>query len=91
VRIQRLVTRGYRNLADLDREPPTDGLVLLGANAQGKTNLLEAIYYPVLFRSFRGASDGQVVRDPPGFGVEVHISGGHCGILGPKEADHRRR
>jgi DNA replication and repair protein RecF len=78
VRIQRLVTRGYRNLADLDREPPTDGLVLLGANGQGKTNLLEAIYYPVLFRSFRGASDGQVLRDPPGFGVEVHIGGGQA-------------
>ena len=68
--IRRLVTRGYRNLADLDREAPANGLVLLGANAQGKTNLLEAIYYPVLFRSFRGASDGQVLRDPPGFAVE---------------------
>jgi DNA replication and repair protein RecF len=76
VRIQRLVTRGYRNLADLDCEPPTEGLVLLGANAQGKTNLLEAINYPVLFRSFRGSSDGQVLRDPPGFAVEVHIDGG---------------
>jgi DNA replication and repair protein RecF len=76
VLIRRLVARGYRNLADLDREAPANGLVLLGANAQGKTNLLEAIYYPVLFRSFRGASDGQVLRDPPGFAVEVHISGG---------------
>ena len=75
MRIRRLVARGYRNLADLDREPPSDGLVLLGANAQGKTNLLEAIYYPVLFRSFRGASDGQVLRDPPGFAVEVHLDG----------------
>ena len=74
--IRRLVARGYRNLADLDREAPANGLVLLGANAQGKTNLLEAIYYPVLFRSFRGASDGQVLRDPPGFAVEVHIGGG---------------
>ncbi|MBA3760782.1 MAG: DNA replication and repair protein RecF, partial [Gemmatimonadales bacterium] len=53
MRIRRLVARGYRNLADLDREAPSPGLVLLGANAQGKTNLLEAIYYPVLFRSFR--------------------------------------
>jgi DNA replication and repair protein RecF len=76
VRLRRLVARGYRNLADLDREPPSTGLVLLGSNAQGKTNLLEAIYYPVLFRSFRGATDGQVVRDAPGFAVEVHIDGG---------------
>ena len=34
---------------------PEEGVALLGANAQGKTNLLEAVYYPVLFRSFRGA------------------------------------
>jgi hypothetical protein len=36
--------------------------VLLGANAQGKTNLLEAIYYPGLYRSFRGAPDQEVAR-----------------------------
>jgi DNA replication and repair protein RecF len=49
-------------------------LVLLGANAQGKTNLLEAIYYPVLFRSFRGAPDAQVGRfEGPGFQVEATV------------------
>ena len=74
--LRRLVARGYRNLADVDREPPSLGLVLLGANAQGKTNLLEAIYYPVLFRSFRGAADGEVVGAAPGFSVEIHIGGG---------------
>lgn len=44
MRIRRLAARGYRNLADLDYEAPSPGLVLLGANVQGKTNLLEAIY-----------------------------------------------
>ena len=91
MRIQRLVTRGYRNLADLDHEPPTDGLVLLGANAQGKTNLLEAIYYPVLFRSFRGASDGQVLRDPPGFAVEVHIGGGPAKTVTAAYSNRKKR
>jgi DNA replication and repair protein RecF len=60
VRLQRLVARGFRNLADLDCELPAEGLALLGANGQGKTNLLEAIAYPVLFRSFRGAADQDV-------------------------------
>ena len=60
VRLRRLVARGFRNLADLECEPPPSGVVLLGPNAQGKTNLLEAIYYPVLFRSFRGAPDQEV-------------------------------
>jgi DNA replication and repair protein RecF len=75
VRLQRLVTRGYRNLSDLDCEPPATGLAVLGSNAQGKTNLLEAIYYPVLFRSFRGSPDQQVMRQGPGFHVEAHIDG----------------
>jgi DNA replication and repair protein RecF len=75
VRLQRLIARGYRNLADLEREAPPRGVALLGANAQGKTNLLEAIYYPVLFRSFRGAPDQQVVGKAPGFHVEVRLDG----------------
>lgn len=32
---------------------PSPGVVLVGANGQGKTNLLEAIHYLALFRSFR--------------------------------------
>jgi DNA replication and repair protein RecF len=91
VRIRHLVARGYRNLADLDREAPLPGLVLLGANAQGKTNLLEAIYYPVLFRSFRGAADGQVVGALPGFSVEVHIGGGPAASVAATYTDRKKR
>lgn len=91
MRLRQLVARGYRNLADLDREAPEAGLVLLGANAQGKTNLLEAIYYPVLFRSFRGATDGQVLRDPPGFAVELHIVGGPAQTVGATYSGRKKR
>lgn len=91
MRIRRLVARGYRNLADLDREAPSPGLVLLGANAQGKTNLLEAIYYPVLFRSFRGAADGQLVGAPPGFSVELHIGGGPAASVTATYSGRKKR
>jgi DNA replication and repair protein RecF len=91
VRIRRLVARGYRNLADLDCEAPSPGLVLLGANAQGKTNLLEAIYYPVLFRSFRGAADGQVAGAAVGFAVEVHIGGGSAASVAVAYSGRRKR
>ena len=68
--------RGYRNLIDRELETPSTGVALLGANAQGKTNLLEAIYYPVLFRSFRGSSDQQVMgAESGGFHVEVQVEG----------------
>jgi DNA replication and repair protein RecF len=91
VRLRRLVARGFRNLADIDREVPRPGLVLLGANAQGKTNLLEAIYYPVLFRSFRGASDQQVMREQPGFAVEVHSEEGPAATVGAVYSGNRKR
>jgi DNA replication and repair protein RecF len=92
VRLRRLVARGFRNLADLDCELPASGLVLLGANAQGKTNLLEAIYYPVLFRSFRGAPDQEVARfDGPGFLVEACLDGGAAASVGAAYASPGRR
>ena len=75
MRLSRLVARGYRNLTNLECVPPASGVAILGANAQGKTNLLEAIYYPVLFRSFRGSPDQQVIGTGQGFHVEVDIEG----------------
>jgi len=91
VRLRRLVARGYRNLADLDCEPPPRGVALLGANAQGKTNLLEAIYYPVLFRSFRGSPDQQLMRHGLGFHVEAHVEGARSRTLEATYTGHKKR
>ena len=41
--------------------------MIIGPNGSGKTNLLEAIYYLEIFRSFRGARDAELVR----FGEDV--------------------
>lgn len=72
MRLETLAARGFRNLEDLELAVPPGGAVLLGANAQGKSNLLEAIAYPVLFRSFRGAGDSEVARSMgPGFRLEA--------------------
>jgi DNA replication and repair protein RecF len=91
VRLSSLVARGYRNLADLDLDAPPRGVALLGANAQGKTNLLEAIYYPVLFRSFRGAPDQQVSGGSLGFHVEVHLEGAGAGTVSATYQGRRKR
>ncbi|MEX1257608.1 MAG: DNA replication and repair protein RecF [Gemmatimonadota bacterium] len=62
MRLIRLELTGYRNLRDQRLEFPPGGVAIVGANAQGKTNLLEAIHYLETFRSFRGARDEQLVR-----------------------------
>ena len=82
MRLERLIARGFRNLDDLDRELPPTGLALLGANGQGKTNLLEALYYPVLFRSLRGAPDTEVAGfGGLGFHVEAHVAAPEPGTV----------
>ena len=57
-----LALRDFRNLARLDLGFPSSGAVVVGENGQGKSNLLEAIYYLHLLRSVRGARDVDVVR-----------------------------
>ena len=61
-RLRRISTHDFRNLRALDVALPAAGAVLVGENGQGKSNLLEAIYYGHLFRSMRGARDEELVR-----------------------------
>jgi len=67
VRLTGLSLRHFRNLGTQDLEIPPEGVALVGDNAQGKSNFLEAIYYLETLRSFRGARDDQLL----GFGEDV--------------------
>lgn len=61
VRLNVLALRHFRNLRTQELELPAEGVALIGDNAQGKSNFLEAIYYLETLRSFRGARDVQMV------------------------------
>jgi len=61
VHLSELHLRHFRNLADQQVDLPAEGVAIVGENAQGKTNLLEAIYYLETFRSFRGSRDDRLV------------------------------
>jgi DNA replication and repair protein RecF len=64
--------RQFRNFSELEQSFPSAGVAIIGENGAGKTNLLEAIYYLEIFRSFRGAPDEQLVR----FGADAfHVRG----------------
>ncbi len=54
--------RDFRNYARLDVDFAPGFHLLLGGNAQGKTNILEAIYLLATLRSFRGVGGAQMVR-----------------------------
>lgn len=60
--LARLKLRDFRNYARLDAAFAPGFHLLLGDNAQGKTNLLEAIYLVATLRSFRGVGGGQLIR-----------------------------
>jgi DNA replication and repair protein RecF len=62
VHLSQLRLRDFRNYARLDVEFTPGFHVLLGDNAQGKTNILEAIYMLATLRSFRGVGSSQMVR-----------------------------
>jgi DNA replication and repair protein RecF len=76
VTLRSLAVRDFRNLARLDLGFPSAGVVVIGDNGQGKSNLLEAIYYLHLLRSVRGARDVDVVRfGAPGFHLSARADG----------------
>src|SRR3954466_5968114 len=54
--------RDFRNYARMDVDFAPGFQLLLGDNAQGKTNILEAIYLMATLRSFRGVGGAQMVR-----------------------------
>ena len=52
----------FRLFSRLDMDVPRRILLLMGSNAQGKTSLLESIYYLATFTSFHTTSDKQLLN-----------------------------
>jgi DNA replication and repair protein RecF len=62
MRILHLSLTNFRNFSRLELDLPPGIVVLQGDNAQGKTNLLEAIYYLSRVRSPRTSTDRELVN-----------------------------
>jgi len=76
VHVAHLRLRDFRNYVRLDADFGPGFHLLLGQNAQGKTNILEAIYLLATLRSFRGVGSAQMVRHSQrGYFVGARIVG----------------
>jgi DNA replication and repair protein RecF len=60
--LKHLSLTNFRSLTRLDVELPRRVAVLVGSNAQGKTSVLEAIYFLAAFTSFQTHIDRQMVN-----------------------------
>jgi DNA replication and repair protein RecF len=60
--LKHLSLTNFRNFARLDLDVPRRVVVLVGSNAQGKTSLLEAVYFLAACTSFQTHADRQLVN-----------------------------
>jgi DNA replication and repair protein RecF len=60
--LKHLSLTNFRNFARLERDIPEGAIILVGANAQGKTSLLEAIYYLTGASPTHATSDRQLIN-----------------------------
>jgi DNA replication and repair protein RecF len=62
MRLLHLALTNFRNYKQLDLDLPAGPVLLHGANAQGKTTLLEAIYYLATSKSPHASNDRQLLH-----------------------------
>ncbi len=59
---RKIAVKNLRNIEEAEVSFGEGVNILAGENAQGKTNLLEGIFYPSVGRSFRGAHASEMIR-----------------------------
>lgn len=62
MQLKHLSLTQFRNFARLDVEVPPGPTLIVGSNAQGKTSLLEAVYFLATLTSFHAETDRQLVN-----------------------------
>ncbi len=81
--LEKFSLNNYRNYESLSKNFSAQINLLTGANAQGKTNLLEAIYYLAIGKAYRSVRDPQLMKwEQPFFRINGEIINkmGQCSI-----------
>lgn len=78
MRVLSLELEQFRNYAALRFSPPGGACVFIGENAQGKSNLLEALSLLSTGKSFRAAREADLIREgAPAASVSAHVHARH--------------
>ena len=89
--LQNLKLKHFRNFTELDIALHPHFNFIFGKNAQGKTNLIEALFYLSELKSFRAASKDELIQNQKGFSkIETSLQKDHLDwkisiTLTPKE------
>lgn len=75
--VTELKTDGFRNLSPTVYNPVSNFNIITGKNAQGKTNLIEAIWLMTGCRSFRGSKERELVAFDKNY-AEINLSFRNC-------------
>lgn len=74
MKILNLFLKNYRNYDDLLIDFNSNQNIIIGDNAQGKTNIIEAIYYLAITKSFLINNDKSVIKNNSNFSkIEANI------------------
>lgn len=60
--IRRLTLRSFRNFDNIQLEFPRGIILIKGRNAQGKSNLLEALHFLSTFKSLRAREESDIIK-----------------------------
>ena len=62
MQLTRLSLTNFRNLSRVDIDVPEGTILILGKNAQGKTSILEAIFFLATMSTYHASSDRQLIN-----------------------------
>lgn len=80
LKIMKIRAEMFRNFQHLELTPHPELNIITGRNAQGKTNLLEAIFFNLNGRSFRATTDKDL----------IYWQQDHCNVVTMLAKDHRQ-
>ena len=75
MKVTKIILRNFRNYVNLSLDFTQSINIFIGENAQGKTNILESIYYGAMGHSHRTNTDAELIRwEEEGASISIFFS-----------------